>query len=360
MPRPPRALAGLVALSLGLGLAACGGPTRPGAEPAFVPYQPTLGPFVPMAPLPESRAYLSTIEVDGFVYAVGGLPPLTPPTFPNATPSVFVSRIRADGTLEPWATASPLNVARSRPVLAAWVPASGERYLLAIGGKATNNIRQASVEKATIRPDGMLSPWELATPLPAPHLGGPSVQTSNLVAVLGGFQASGDTRVLVAALGPEGPGPWRDGTPFPERTIGGSALASGRRVHLAVGSNTGGTGMSPVVFSSSIEPDGTLAAWSAAPSLAVPRYFAALASDGKGGAIVVGGIMPGGHTASIEHAAADRGGNLLPWTPLGALPVPTGAVAALGTHGAVYVFGGLVGAGPTLDGTANVWRAALQ
>jgi hypothetical protein len=362
VPRmPTTAAVGFVPLLL-LGLAGCGGqhPTAPAAEPPFVPYKPTLGAFAPMPPLPEARAYASVIEVGGFVYVIGGLPPLTPPRFPNATTSVFVSRMLAGGELEPWGSATPLNVPRSRPALAAWVPTTGPRYLLAIGGKASDNFGQTSVERAIIQPDGMLSPWELVATLPSPHLGGPAVQTSDLVAVLGGFEAGGDTRVLVAALGPEGPGPWREGTRFPERSTGGAALAVGPRIHLAIGSNTLGVGMSPRVLSSSLEPAGTVAAWSTAPSLVVPRYHAAVAGDGHGGVIAVGGITFAGHTPSLEHAASDRSGALLPWTPLGALPVPTGAVAAVGTRGAVYVLGGLVGAGSTLRPTADVWRAAVN
>jgi hypothetical protein len=348
----------LAAVAAALGLPSCG--SDPITSPPLAPFKPRIGVFLPLAPLPEPRAYLSVIEVGGFVYAVGGLPPLTPPTFPNATSSVFVSRVLPDGRLEPWGVTSALNVARSRPALAAWTPAVGTRYLLAIGGHAADSSALASIERAFVQPDGTLSPWELVAPLPAPRHDGTVAQASDFVVLPGGFGPEGnDTRVTVATLGPEGLGPWRDATPLPERSIGGSALVIGRRIHRIIG-NTTGSSWSTAVYSASLDSAGGIAAWDAAPPLGVARYFGALTGDGNGGLIMVGGISPGGGAESLEHTASDRAGNLLGWTPLGSLPAPTGAVAALGTASALYVFGGIVGSGRTLRPTADVWGASLR
>jgi hypothetical protein len=40
--------------------------------------------------------------------------------------------------------------------------------------------------------------------------------------------------------------------------------------------------------------------------------------------------------------------------------VPTGSLAAVGTRDQVYVVGGIVGSGESLESTANVWRTALD
>ena len=361
MPRT-RMAAGVIALSAALGLTGCGSQGGPdgATEPPFVPFKPTLGVFLPQAPLPEARAYASVIEVDGFVYAVGGLPPLAArPPFSNATTTVFATRLLADGALAPWGVTAPLNVARSGTALAAWAPSTGRRYLLAIGGSGNDNFGLASIERAAIETDGSLSPWEFVAPLPSPRLGAPVGRTHDLVILPGGFRAGGDTRVLVAALGSEGPGPWREAAPLPEPTVGGASLVIGSRVHVEIG-NTTGSNWSSAVFSATIDSGGNIASWSAAPSLATARYFGALAHDGQAGLMMVGGIMATGSADSLEHAAGDGAGNLLGWSPLGALPAPTGAVAALGVRDAVYVFGGLVGAGATRRPTADVWRAPLR
>lgn len=355
MKRARAAAAGLVALGAALALPGCGSDRL--TDPPIPPFKPTLGIFLPLAPLPEPRAYVSVIEVGGFVYAVGGLPPATPASA-NASQTVFVSRVLPDGALEPWDVASPLNVARSRTALAAWAPATGTRYLLAIGGGTADGSSLASIERAIIQPDGSLSPWEFVEPLPSPRNEGIVAQTADLVVLPGGFRPGGERRVLVAALGPAGLGPWREAAPLPEPTLGGSALAIGTRVHLTIG-NTTGSNWSPAAYSATVDSGGTIASWSTAPSLGVARYFGALAGDGHGGLIMVGGIMPAGSANSLEHSAASRAGSLLGWTPLGVLPAPTGAVAALGTRGAVYVFGGLVGEGTARRPTADVWRAPL-
>lgn len=341
-----------------LGLPGCGsdGVTGPRIAP---PFKPTLGVFLPLAPLPEARAYVSVIEVGGFVYAVGGQPPLTPPTFPNATTTVFVSRLLPDGAVEPWGVTSALNVARSRTALAAWAPSTGTRYLLAIGGSSADSRGLASIERALILPGGSLSPWELVEPLPSARNDGLVAQTADLVVLPGGFRPGGEARVLVAALGPAGLGPWRDAAPLPEPTLGGSALAVGGRIHVTIG-NTTGSNWSAAAYSATLESGGSIASWNVAPSLRVARYFGALAGDGHGGLIMIGGVMPTGSTNSLEHTAADSAGNLFGWTSLGVLPVPTGCVAAVGTRNAVYVFGGLVGEGAARRPTADVWRAPLS
>jgi len=348
----------VVAVLVALGLPGCGsdGVTSPRIAP---PFKPTLGVFLPLAPLPEARAYVSVIEVGGFVYAVGGQPPTTPPTFANATTTVFVSRLLPDGALEPWGVTSPLNVARSRTALAAWAPGTGTRYLLAIGGSSDDSRGLASIERALILPDGSLSPWELVAPLPSARNDGLVAQTADLVVLPGGFRPGGETRVLVAALGPAGLGTWRDAAPLPEPTLGGSALAIGGRIHVTIG-NTTGSNWSSSAYSATVDSGGNIASWSAAPALRVARYFGALAGDGHGGLMMVGGITPTGHADSLEHTATDPAGNLLEWTPLGVLPVPTGSLAAFGARNAVYVFGGLVGQGATLRPTADVWRAPLS
>jgi len=354
-------LAGLVLL------AACGGNTvtPPAAEPVFVPFKPAFRGFVADAPLPEPRAYVSLIEVGGFLYAVGGIPPTAPrPPFVNATPTVSFTRILADGSLEPWRETAPLNVARNRTALVIWSPLGGPRALFALGGQADDLRGLDSVERAFVQPDGTLSAWERVAPLPALLIDGVVSQIGDAVILAGGFFSANpnDPRpdaVFVGTLGPNGPGAWRAAAPLPETTTGGAALTIGNRVHVVIG-YTLESRWSPSVYSGRLEPSGTISAWVKGPSIASLRYFAGAAPDGHGGFFLVGGIAPGGQFSGSEHSATDTGGNLVGWTPLGFLPVATGAVAAVGARNQVYVVGGLVGSGPSLASTANVWRTPLN
>jgi hypothetical protein len=361
MTRPQASvLAGLVLL------AACGGNTvsAPVAEPVFVPFKPAFRGFVAAAPLPEPRAYVSLLEAGGFLYAVGGLPP--PPRRPlaNTSTTVFFTRILADGSLEPWRETESLNVPRSRTALVISSPPAGPRALFALGGHAEDSSGLDSVERALIQPDGTLSPWQLVAPLPAALSDGIVAQVGDTVALTGGFFAGPPNairpdQVFIATLGTDGPGAWRAAAPLPETTLGGAALAVGNRVHVVIG-YTLESQWSPSVYSGTLDASGTIRAWVKGPSIGTLRYHAGAAADGHGGFFLVGGIAPGGHVAGGEHSATDPGGNLVGWTPLGFLPVATGAVAAVGARDSLYVVGGLVGSGPSLAATANVWRSALN
>jgi len=199
------ALAGLVLL------AACGGNTvtPPAAEPVFVPFKPAFRGFVGDASLPEPRGYVSLIEVGGFLYSVGGIPPTAPrPPFVNATPTVYFTRILGDGSLEPWRETASLNVARNRTALVAWNPPGGPRALFALGGHADDLRGLDSVERAFVQPDGTLSPWERMAPLPALLIDGVVSQIGNTVVLTGGFLSADPTAprldsVFVGTLGPD-------------------------------------------------------------------------------------------------------------------------------------------------------------
>jgi hypothetical protein len=150
---------------------------------------------------------------------------------------------------------------------------------------------------------------------------------------------------------------WGGAASLPQTPLG-VTKRGGSRIHLTIGNTTGFT-WSAAAYSATVDSGGNIASWGAAPSLGVARYFGALAGDGHGGLIMVGGIMPSMSANSLEHTATDSAGNLLGWTHLGELPVPTGSVAAVGARNAVYVFGGLVGEGVARRPTADVWRAPL-
>jgi hypothetical protein len=183
----------------------------------------------------------------------------------NTTPTVFFTRILADGSLEPWRATASLNVPRSRTALVVSNPPAGPRALFALGGHAENSSGLDSVERAFILADGTLSPWEILAPLPAVLSDGMVAQIGDTVILTGGFFAASRAagwpdQVFIATLGTDGPGAWRAAAPLPETSFGGAALTIGRRVHVVIG-YTLESQWSPSVYSGTLDGSGTITAW---------------------------------------------------------------------------------------------------
>jgi hypothetical protein len=342
--------------------AGCGGGSGSASTPAPspTPFKPILRAFGGMAALPEARTYLSAIEVGGFMYAVGGLPPLAPrPPYHNTTTTVFLARILAAGVIDRWQETAPLNVSRSSTALVAWNPPTGARWLYAVGGQSDDGGGEATVERALIQPDGTLSHWEMTDPLPAFLSLGTTARIGNTVILVGAFvESQARTLVLLATLGPDGFGAWRGGTSLPEPTLGGAAFSVRDRVHVVVG-NTG-SDWSSHTYSATLDAAGNLGAWTAGPPIGVLRYLAPLAPDGHGGAFLLGGIGRQDVVSSVEHSATDAAGNLLGWTAAGVLPARTAGLAAVTVGSSLYTIGGLTGSIPGAAGTAAVWISPIE
>ncbi len=302
--QPRRALA---AAATATHLYAVGGMDAAGRYVAEVEYAPILpdgrlGPWRRTSALREPRFYLGAAVLSDYLYAVGGA---TGPRGGGNLPSAAVerARIRPDGTLGPWERAGWLTRPRRGLQLLAW----GDR-LYAIGGYDGRFLR--SVESARLRPDGTLGPWrELPGGLASRYIHAAAAAGGHLY-LLGGHRRDGmrlaEPSVESAPLGELGPGPWRLLPAPAEPRLLAVAFALGGRLYLAGGHD--GRRRLARVDQAVIRPDGTLGPWTAGPPLRHPRAAAAAATAGRW-AYVLGGMGPEGPLASVEGAPLNG-----PWT----------------------------------------------
>lgn len=120
----------------------------------------SLGTWQPLDTLPHPRSHQAAFIARGRIYQVGGL---------NGNPAgantplgdVISAEIHRDGSLGPWTTVSTLDSAYGTH--AAFVHGG---YVHVAGGVENNRRFTDIVQRAELRRDGSLGPWEPCEPLP--------------------------------------------------------------------------------------------------------------------------------------------------------------------------------------------------
>lgn len=106
----------------------------------------------PTSSLSVTRQGVAAVEVNGYIYAMGGAKGTT---FLNTTE---YAKIQEDGSLGPWMPGPPLNEARGYFDAEAQ---DGFIYVIGGGRGKAGKILHRSVERSKVMPDGTLSPWQL-------------------------------------------------------------------------------------------------------------------------------------------------------------------------------------------------------
>jgi hypothetical protein len=178
----------------------------------------SLGPFsIASTTLTTAREGASAIVVGNTLYVIGGDGARNPPM---PLSSIEAAPIRADGTLGPFTTVTNSALISPRSQAAVFVTPTS---VYVMGGRSTTFL--GSIERATISPDGSLGPFTLVTDsaLSVARAGAALVATSNGVALVGG--RSGDDATLKTV---EQATVKADGTLTPFGLVGTSGLTSGR------------------------------------------------------------------------------------------------------------------------------------
>ena len=103
--------------------------------------------------LPAPAVGLQAVAFNGYLYAVGGF------SAPGTDKSVYYTKIKSDGTLGTWLSASSLNSSRY-----AFGLTISDGYLYAVGGLGARNFHGlASTEYVKIKADGSLDSWTTST-----------------------------------------------------------------------------------------------------------------------------------------------------------------------------------------------------
>ncbi|MBI5357362.1 hypothetical protein HZB74_00720 [Candidatus Saccharibacteria bacterium] len=251
-------------------------------------------------PLPAALGRHSAIVVNGYLYVIGGTTDNV-----NALRTVRYAKLNADGSVGSWATTADLgSVAGDRRWDAAVTSANGYIYL--IGGSDNTN-SQDEIFYARPNADGTISSWSTESDLlPAVRYGIGAVSANGYLYVYGGGNgATSYAATYYARINADpstGTAAWStdsDSNLNTSRFFHGAAVSNGYVYAIGGATGTDGATAYASVEYSRLNTDGTLGAWTnAASSLPANRY-----SFG-GGAMYNGYIYaPGGISGAFTNNA---------------------------------------------------------
>ncbi len=253
--------------------------------------------------LKEERGFFSAATHNGFVYAVGGG---NGPNGSHLLRSVERASILPEGGLSPWKKEKHALV---YPRRCAKLAVAG-RYIYALGGYSGTLLD--TVERAEILPDGSLGKWTLEPQhLTLPRYVHAVAQTNDALFAIGGHalsQATGQPEVEWAALNAGGaPLQWRQAPPLTTGRYGLSAITHGTHVY-AIG------GINNLVYLDSIEKtsiaaDGVLQPWQATTPLPATRADAGVVVY-KDWVYLFGGTNASGYYNTASYATFNDAGDI--------------------------------------------------
>lgn len=237
-------------------------------------------------PMNQQRAGAAVLEVNGRIYAIGGVDGI------RFLDSVEYTTIKADGTLATWRMTAALNEKRG---FFSAVAHKGYIYIAGGGNGPNGSHYLQSVERTKILADGSLGPWvNESSTLTYPRRCAKLVVIGDTLYTLGGF--------------------------------GGTLLDS--------------------VESAPIHTDGHLGTWSLETNrMTMPRYINALKKH-HSAVYVIGGHdqLEGSGLVDVEYAAINADNALAPWRTTAAMNKPRYALSAAAHGDYIYALGGLHGA----------------
>ena len=208
---------------------------------------------------------------------------------------------------------------------------------------------------AAINNDGTLGVWAAATTLPTVYAYSTAIVVKNKVYLLGGYinSSAGTNNIFVADINADGTiGTWGNGPVLPGVVAFSHAFINGNKLYV-IGSYSGTA--SSVVYSASIKEDGTLDIWGSETSLPVTYYSGAVVVI-KNRVYLFGGYQNGTLSNVVYSASLNSDGSIGSWTTEMSLPVTFGRHGVFVTRNYVYLVGGYQNG--TLS--ANVYKADIR
>ena len=287
-------------------------------------------------PLRLARSSACTVHVKDHLYVVGGgwLDAFTPLT------SVEVADFLPDGRLTAWSLTSRMTTPR---VFLSCVELNG--FLYAIGGERFKNLQPVllnSVERAQILPDGHLGRWEPAAPLTTPRRAPVAFAVHDGIYVIGGYNGTFLRSIEHARLLPDGRlGEWKV---IESKTVIPRYIHTGVRINdtlYLLGGHDESTGMANNRTEwTRIQPNGELGQWREGPVLLTNRFLSAAISFGKR-IYLLGGSTGPRNLDTMEMIGIMPDGSLGTSRPGGNLDQPRSGLAVARQGERVYVIGGL-------------------
>ncbi len=261
----------------------------------------------PLNSLSVQRQGLAAVEVNGFIYAMGGA---AGTTFLNTTE---YAKIQENGSLGPWKPGPPMNEARG---YFGAVVQDDFIYVIGGGNGEAGKVLLRTVERARVLPDGSLSPWETE-----PHVMVMPRRCSKVVLIdrtiyaVGGFGGDMLDSVEHAKIKPEGgTEEWYE---EPERLTEMSYISGVKSVDgiVYVAGNheqRAGRATRNVEWSKVVDEAG-FGTWQKTTSMQVERFGLGLVAR-KGRLYAIGGLNGPQFIDSIESAPLLSEGGVGEWT----------------------------------------------
>lgn len=290
------------------------------------------------APFSTPRRALSAVASTTHLYAVGGIDDRG-----HYVREIEFAPIKKDGAPENWQKTAALI--EGRFYLASVIVG---QYLFVLGGGigavGDDNLPTASVERARIRNDGSLGPFETVASMQLPRRGLKAVAVGNRIYAIGGYSGvflKSTEYTTVKADGTLSPWVLEPQQSHLDRYIHSASYLNGR-IYLLGGHVQNSSQISyGDVESAQVSPLGPLSPWEIEPSkLLTPRFIAAsFALDDK--LYMLGGHNGGARLNSVEFARVFRNGRVGNWSLTSPLNTPRSAAATAVSGQTVYVLGGM-------------------
>jgi len=292
----------------------------------------------PMTAMTTARAGAAVIQVNGVIYAIGGV------NGEDFMRSAEYSRIDSDGRLDPWQLSSPLKEQRGF-----FAVAYNKGYVYVVGGGngPSGHHLLRTVERAAVLPSGDLGPWEEElNQLVYPRRCAKLVVVGNDLYAIGGFSGVLQDTVERARIQPDGHlGPWAllDNKLTMPRYI--HVVKKNRKGIYVIGghSEVGGTGQTAVEWRPLLDPNGDVP-WRRTAAMHTGRYaLEAAAHDDF--LYAMGGLNGARYLNSIEKAQLAPDGSLQPWTQTTPLSSTLANFGTVVYKDWIYVVGGTTSGG---------------
>ena len=228
-------------------------------------------------------------------------------------------------------------------------------YLL--GGVTNGNNYLSTVHTAPINLDGTIGAWTTSTSLPFTIGLSQAIVTKNRIYLIGGtINGNNSSAVYTAPINLDGTiGTWvSSGSTISGNISGAQAIVTKNRVHLlGYSCNT-----------APINIDGTLGTWTA--GVVVPDFLPnSQVVVTKNRVYLLGGAGSGGPSSTVYTTTINPDGTLGTWTTASSLPGGASTSQAVVTKNRVYLFGGdnssaVYTAPINLDGTIGTWATSTS
>jgi len=285
--------------------------------------------------LPEKRSQMTAYGWNGHVYVVAGV---------NTTQDVDghanYAEIMPDHSLGSW---------NSGPSVTTDLYQTGggihadSGWIYVAGGVSTGS-PLADVFYSKLNPDGTFGSWQTANSLPEGTSSPASTVHNGYLYVIGGghhfADYDGSNTTYFAKIQSDGSlSSWDSTTPYPFNLLRSLCIGAGNKLYVIGGERDAYGWLTDSVFYADINIDGTLGSWT--PTTLFPRAAYGMNGYVFGNTLVVGGGLDStGARDSIYSTSINPDGSLSSWNGAGVMPVAVGLFGMVRTSDAVYILGG--------------------